>query len=74
MERENLHTGRIVPVYGLTRGISARTMRRLVRQVVTQWAGRIPEHLPLSVLERADLADLSWALQQIHFPDSFEAL
>ncbi len=74
LERENLHVGRIVPVYGLTRGISARTMRRLVRQVVTQWATRIPEHLPLSVLERADLADLSWALQQVHFPDSFEAL
>ncbi len=74
LERENLHKGRIVPVYGLTRGMSARTMRRLVRQTVTQWAGRIPEHLPLSVLERAELADLSWALQQIHFPDSFEAL
>ena len=34
LERENLHTRRIVPVYPLTKGLSARTMRRLMHQTV----------------------------------------
>lgn len=74
LERENLHTGRIVPVYGLTKGISARTLRRLIRQAVTEWANRIPDHLPQSVLERTGLADLNWAIERVHFPESHQAL
>jgi ATP-dependent DNA helicase RecG len=74
VERDNLHTGRIVPVYALTKGLSARTMRRLMDQVLGQWANRLPDYMPQSVLERANLVDLDWAIQQIHFPDSFDTL
>ena len=74
LERDNLHTRRIVPVYALTKGLSARTMRRLMRQVVDTWGGRVPDYMPESVLERTDLVDLNWALQQVHFPESFGAL
>lgn len=74
LERENLHTGRIVPVYPLTKGLSARTMRRLMHQVIDTWSDRIPDYMPESVLERTGLVDLGWALSQVHFPDSFEAL
>ena len=74
LEHENLHTNRIVPVYALTKGLSARTMRRLMHQVVESYANHIPDHLPESVLERTELPDLGWALTQAHFPDSLEAL
>jgi ATP-dependent DNA helicase RecG len=74
LEHENLHTKRIVPVYALTKGLSARTMRRLMHQVMDEWSGRVPDHMPVSVLERTDLVDLNWALRQVHFPDSFEWL
>ena len=74
MERENLHTNRIVPIYPLTKGIAARTMRRLMRQALNQWSNRIPDYVPESVLDRTELPDLAWAIQQIHFPDSMEAL
>lgn len=74
LERENLHTRRIVPVYALTKGLSARTMRRLMRQVADEWSAQVPDHMPDSVLERANLADLGWSIQQIHFPDSYEYL
>ncbi len=74
LERDNLHTKRIVPVYRLTKGISARTLRRFINQAVSQWAEHIPDHLPESVLDRAELADLSWAIAQVHFPESFEAM
>lgn len=74
VERENLHTNRIVPVYPLTKGIAARTMRRLMRQVLDEWNNRLPDYVPESVLERTDLPDLDWAIQQVHFPDSMEEL
>ncbi|MBI5957654.1 MAG: ATP-dependent DNA helicase RecG [Chloroflexi bacterium] len=71
LERDNLHTNRIVPVYPLTKGLSARTMRRLMHQLIEQWRDRIPDYLPESVLERIELPDLNWAIEQSHFPDSF---
>lgn len=74
LERENLHTNRIVPVYPLTKGLSARTMRRLMHQVVDHWKDRIPDYMPESVLERTELPDLGWAIEQAHFPESFEWL
>jgi ATP-dependent DNA helicase RecG len=74
LQRELLHTGRLVPVYSLTEGISARWMRRLVKRTVDYWASRIPDHLPSSVLEKCKLLDLSAALEQVHFPDSRELL
>ncbi len=74
LERDTLHTNRIVPVYALTKGLSARTMRRLMHEAVTQYASRMPDYMPESVLERTELPDLGWALAQAHFPDSFEAL
>jgi len=74
IEQEALHTRGIVPVYPLTKGLSDHQMRKLSRRVVEQYAPNVPDYMPESVLERMDLADLSWALSQIHFPDSFEAL
>jgi ATP-dependent DNA helicase RecG len=74
LEREHLHTNRIVPVYPLTKGLAARTMRRLMLQTVEQWSQRAHDYIPESVLDRTDLPDLNWALRQIHFPDSMDSL
>ncbi len=74
LEREHLHTNRIVPVYPLTKGLSARTMRRLVRQALSDHAENVPDYLPEPVLERIGFPDLSWALEQVHFPDSHDYL
>jgi len=74
LERDNLHTSRVVPVYPLTKGLAARTMRRLMRQVLEDFKDKIPDYMPESVLDRTGLVDLGWALEQIHFPDSFDTL
>lgn len=72
IEREHLSTGRIVPVYPLTSGMTQRMMRRLAKQVVENWAHCVPDHLPLEIREAADLMDLYDAFQQVHFPDSHQ--
>ncbi len=72
LERESLNTGRVVPVYPLTQGLSGRIMRRLTKQVVDEWAARLPDPLPLTVREHADLMDYGDAVAQAHFPDTWE--
>jgi ATP-dependent DNA helicase RecG len=74
LERKQLHTNRIVPVYPLTAGITAKWIRRLMNNVVPRLAPRVQDSLPDSVLGSADLIPLGEALQQIHFPDSWEHL
>ncbi len=74
LEQELLHTARLVPVYPLTEGIHARWLRRLVKRTVDYWSKRLPDHLPGSVREEADLMDLETAILQIHFPDNKELL
>lgn len=74
IDQKSLHTGGLVPVYPLTKGISARTMRRIMQKVVEQFADLVPEMLPDSVRERAEQVDINWALRQMHFPDNLDYL
>ena len=73
LERELIHTARLVPIYPLTRGVTPRWMRRLMKRVVDHWAPRLDDHLPGTVRERIGLMDLPAAIRQIHFPDDKEA-
>jgi ATP-dependent DNA helicase RecG len=74
LERQQLHTNRIVPVYGLTSGITPKWLRRVINAVVERYAPRVPDPLPSSVRESAAVIPLPKALQQVHFPDSTEEL
>jgi ATP-dependent DNA helicase RecG len=74
LEEELLHTARLVPVYPLTAGVSARWLRRLMKRTVDYWSKRLPDHLPTSVRQEADLLDLETAIVQAHFPDNKELL
>ncbi len=72
LDQELIHTGRVVPVYPLTKGVGARWMRRLTKRTVDYWSLRLPDHLPAPLREEARLLGLETAIQQIHFPDDWE--
>jgi ATP-dependent DNA helicase RecG len=74
LDSENLHTIGIVPVYGLTEGVTARAFRRFMKKAVDQYANHVPDHIPEAVLERAELADLGWTIENLHFPESWDHL
>jgi ATP-dependent DNA helicase RecG len=74
LDRQQLHTNRIVPVYPLTAGVTAKWLRRVINAVVTRVAPGVVDPLPESVLSSADLLTLNHALQQIHFPDDWDML
>ncbi|UCC64617.1 MAG: DNA helicase RecG, partial [Anaerolineae bacterium] len=73
LEKEQVHTGRLVPVYPLTEGIKAKWLRRLMKRTVDYWTKRVPDYLPRQIRESRDLVDLEMALLQIHFPDDWES-
>ena len=74
LERHQLHTNRIVPVYPLTAGVSGKWLRRVIHSVVQRLASRIPDPIPAEIRQSAGLVPLSVALQQIHFPDDRDQL
>lgn len=74
IDPENLRQVGIVPVYPLTEGVTAKTMRRMMRETVSYWAERLPDYMPETVLERAELADLGWAIRNLHFPEGHDHL
>jgi ATP-dependent DNA helicase RecG len=69
LERELIHTGRLVPIYPLTGGITARWMRRMMKRVVDHWTPRLNDPLPDPIRQRLGLMGLSQAIKQIHFPE-----
>jgi ATP-dependent DNA helicase RecG len=69
-----VHTGRLVPVHPLTKGLQERNARAIIRAVVDVVAPKMPEFLPEQVRAQAGLSDLPTALTQIHFPNDGEAL
>lgn len=74
LDEENLHTVGIIPVYRLTEGLYERSFRRSMKKAVDEWADKIPDILPDAVVERAELADISWTLNNLHFPEGYDHL
>jgi len=69
-----VHTGRLVPVYPLTEGLSARRLRTLTQSTVERWAPQMVDGLPASLRQSYNLLDVTTAIQQIHFPDDWNSL
>ena len=67
-----VHTGRLVPVYPLTEGLTRRNMRRLTWQAVQNWLGGLEEALPDEILTRTGLMPLMDAVYQGHYPKDME--
>lgn len=74
LDQQQLSTNRIVPIYPSTANIHQAWLRRIIAQVINQWAPRLADPLPEKVRRSAGLVELSEALLQIHFPDSWEKL
>ena len=69
-----LNTGRIVPVYRLTDGITQRFLRRLVMELLEILPkGQPTEILPAPLRKRHRFARHDTALRAVHYPDTPEA-
>ena len=69
-----IHTGRILPVYRLTSGLTAKKLRTLSWNTLKQYTEQIPDsHVPPGFYKSNNLMPLTESVTQLHFPDSIES-
>jgi ATP-dependent DNA helicase RecG len=74
---EQIHTGRIVPIYPLTAelgrvGLSSRSIRKLIKTALDAVGESIAEYLPDDILLAERLPGLSESIREMHFPSGSE--
>lgn len=70
-EKQGKSTGRILPVYPLTKGITQTHLRNLVENVLAATQGKQKEVLPSILRQTYKLCEINFSYEQIHFPKSF---
>lgn len=65
---EDKNTGKIIPIYPLTYGISQNTIRKIIENGIDEVYGNLEETLPDYILKKYNLININEAIKQIHFP------
>lgn len=65
---ETTHTGRLVPVYPETHGLSSKWIRNRIKTILKEI--KVADYLPKEIKDKEKLMDLNEAVQLIHFPNS----
>lgn len=68
--KDLLHTGRIVPIYPETSGLSSKWLRGRIKEALFNVSNELDEFLPKEILAKYKLTDWQNALTYIHFPKS----
>jgi ATP-dependent DNA helicase RecG len=71
--RDTTNTGRLVPVYNETKGITSKWIRWQIKPLLPI-AQEMADMLPPETRERLHLYDLETSLREIHFPEDPEKL
>lgn len=66
------YTGKIIPIYPLTGGLTQRVVQRTMELALKE-AGRLEEYIPDYIREKYKLAEINYAMRNIHFPDDFQS-
>lgn len=64
---DGIHSGRILPVYPLTTGVSQNDLRKLVEEALN-CLEQLEDYMPRQVAEKNRLCDIHYAIGNIHFP------
>jgi len=68
---QTIHTGRLVPIYPETRGISSKWLRRQIFKLLEE-KNQLKDFLPKDITHENNLMGLSEAIEKIHFPENLE--
>src|SRR3989339_463327 len=68
-----VHTGRIIPVYGLSGSLTMRRLRGAIERALPA-AEELPEFLPEDIVANESFPSLAQAVRAVHFPESRAAL
>ena len=67
-DSDHINTGRIVPVYGLTEGISQRQLRSIVHATLAGALAFISDPMPEDIIKDLQLPGLRQSIEAVHFP------
>ena len=63
-----IHTGRLVPIYNETYGVSSKWLRSRIKTALDALGEQIEEFLPEEIVKNENLLPEKEAIEQIHFP------
>ncbi len=63
--------GRIVPIYPLSGNLSQKIIATLMEEALEK-VGTISEYMPKTILQKYGIADINFAMKNIHFPSKIE--
>ncbi len=67
-----IHTGRLIPVYPETKGVSSKWLRRQIHKILKDYTNELFEYLPTDVIDKFQFINFQQALREIHFPHNLE--
>ena len=65
---KNRNTGKIIPLYPLTSGISQNVIRKIIENGINEVYRNLEENIPDYICKRYDLMEINEAIKNIHFP------
>jgi len=71
---QQIMTGRIVPIYALTAGISQSVLIKSIRQGLNACRDLLADPLPDALRQQHGLCHMTYAYEQVHFPEDEETL
>jgi len=71
---QTIHTGRLVPIYPETQGISSKWLRKTIYNLLQNHKQKLFEYMPDSILQDNNLLDYPTAIEHIHFPKSKDSI
>jgi len=74
IEEDYLNFKRIVPIYSETEGLHQRTLRKLMRKILDEYADALSSPIPQEIVERQNLIDFPEAFRRVHFPSDGESI
>lgn len=69
---QGIHTGRLIPIYPETQGVSSKWIRRQIYTILGKYLNELNEYLPESIVKQNHMLEFTQALQEIHFPKDFD--
>lgn len=66
---DTIHTGRVVPIYGLTNGITQKRLREIIYNALKDFSCHLPDILPRELKDKYGFLDMEKSVWGLHFPD-----
>ncbi len=67
-----VHTGRLIPIYPETKGVSSKWLRRQIHNIIQTFGDNFTEYLPEEIVRKNNFLPISTALKEVHFPNSLD--